>query len=48
LESFADNLALVEPLVEGEVTKEAMFGYCLYPIAVEAAKKRHILLMASY
>lgn len=47
VQRFADSLALVEPMVKGEVMR-VMFGYFLHPTAGEAAKERDILLVASY
>jgi hypothetical protein len=47
VEEFAESLALVEPVVKGEVMR-VMFGYFLHPSAEEAARERNILLVASY
>jgi hypothetical protein len=47
VEKFAHNLALVEPVVKGEVVR-VMFGYFLHPSAEVAARERDILLVASY
>ena len=45
VEEFAESLALVEPVVKGEVMR-VMFGYFLHPTAEEAARERDILLVA--
>ena len=47
VEKFARDVALVEPLVEGEVMR-VMFGFYIHPTAVKEAEKRGILLVASY
>jgi len=44
---FAHHLALVEPLVMGEVWR-VMFGYFIHPSAMQPAEESNILLVASY
>ncbi len=47
VKDFADVLAQVEPLVEGEVWR-VMFGYYIHPSAQPVAQEYQILLIASY
>lgn len=47
VKDFADVLAQVEPLVEGEVWR-VMFGYYIHPSAQPVAQEHQILLVASY
>ena len=44
---FAEVLAQVEPLVEGEVVR-VMFGFYINPTALREAREKGILLVASY
>jgi len=47
VKDFANVLAQVEPLVEGEVWR-IMFGYYIHPSAQPVAQEHQILLIASY
>ena len=47
VKDFADLLAQVEPLVEGEVWR-VMFGYYIHPSSQPVGQEHHILLIASY
>ncbi|MFQ6058561.1 MAG: hypothetical protein ACE5MB_06770 [Anaerolineae bacterium] len=47
VEKFARDVALVEPLMKGEIMR-VMFGFYIHPTAMEEAEKRQILLVASY
>jgi len=44
---FIEDLALVEPLVTGEVWR-VMFGFYIHPSAMPRAEEHGILLVASY
>jgi len=44
---FIEDLALVEPLVAGEIWR-VMFGFYIHPSATPRAREHNILLVASY
>ncbi len=47
VKKFARDVALVEPLMKGEVMR-VMFGFYIHPTAMKEAEKHQILLVASY